>query len=423
MAEEKMAEGKVLIVSFYFPPVNSPGTQHPTWFFRFLPENGYETIAVTSSIYVAENLGAEPIASPNVWSLPRPSWLHSLTYKLYQTEMALQSRRGYWDHGYVWGRCFALPAAKTLLSKQRFSAMISVSPSVSSHWTALQIKKLYPDLPWIADFQDPLTGNPFRPGGREGTPFMRKLERSIFKTADVLSANTDTVQAMWSKYYPEFQDKTTVTWGGFDPDDPVQALPRSSDVPVLAHVGGLYGHRIPVALLQSLERLTGNGRLKPGDLKVLFVGDLNFGPMTELVRSLEQRGWLDLRPGYIPRPEAMRIACQSHYSLLLDITGPENTMFQVPGKLFDQIRIGRPMLAFTPSGSPTSRILEGSAIPNVCLSTDAAEEEVDAGVMRLLTLRPEPHPASACFLETFNARHLVRGLASQIRSHSSVTSY
>ena len=41
---------KVLIVSYYFPPFNGPGTQHPTWFYRFLRDHGFDTIALTSSV-------------------------------------------------------------------------------------------------------------------------------------------------------------------------------------------------------------------------------------------------------------------------------------------------------------------------------------------------------------------------------------
>ena len=122
---------------------------------------------------------------------------------------------------------------------------------------------------------------------------------------------------------------------------------------MLAHVGGLYGHRVPVALLQSLERLAGNGRLRPGELVVQLVGQMKFGPMEDLVKRLVEGGWLRLHNDYIPRPDALHIAAQAHYSLLLDITGPQDGNFQVPGKLFDQIRIGRPILAFTPPQSPT----------------------------------------------------------------------
>jgi hypothetical protein len=206
-----------------------------------------------------------------------------------------------------------------------------------------------------------------------------------------------------------------VTWGGFDPEEPINALPLPPDEPpVMKHVGALYDGRHPTALLQSLERLVAQGRLRPGDLAVEFVGSLKFGVLAPLVADLERKGFIRLRPTYVPREEALAIAASAHYSLVLDIA-PQNAVLQVPAKVFDQIRIGRPILAFTPAGSPTERILEDSGIPYVSLAPDAPGEEVDAGILRLLQMPPAPKTASSQFLDTFSARHLAGMMAARIR--------
>jgi hypothetical protein len=410
-----MKANKVLISSFYFPPVNSPGTQHPTWFFRFLRDYGFETVALTSSVYVAENLTADPLQDPGILDLPQGSLLKRLAFRLYQMEMVLQSNRGYWEHGFVWSRLFAQPAARRLLRRDNFAAMISVSPSIASHWNALCIKRAHPDLKWIADYQDPVVGNPYRLN--EGSPFDRKLERAIFSNADCLSANTDGVAAMWREMYPEFRDKVAVTWGGYDPDERIDPQPLASQTPVLSHVGGLYGPRLPTALLQSLDRLISSGRLKPGDLVLEFVGNVRFGPMESLANRLIEQGWLRVRNEYIPRAEALRIAGQAHYSLLLDVS--EKGLF-VPGKLFDQVRVGRPILAFTPPDSPAERILGQSGIPYISLAPyNTQPDEVDAAVLRLLDIAPAQTQPSPWFTETFDARRLAGLMAKRIRGGDS----
>ncbi len=410
---------KILIVSFYFPPVNSPGTQHPTWFFRFLRDYGFETVALTSSVYVAENLTAEPLTDPGILDLPRApqgSLTRRLTFRMYQAEMIIQSSFDYWEHGFVWSKLFAQPAARRLLRRERFAGMISVSPSVASHWTALCIKRRHPELRWIADFQDPMIGNPFKPGGAEGRLLDRRVERAIFSAADCLSANTDTVAEHWRKRYPEFEDKVAITWGGYDPEEIVEPQPLASQVPVLSHVGGLYGARLPTLLLESLERLTSQGRLQRGQLIVELVGAVKFANKEALARRLIEAGFLRVRDEYIPRPDALRVAGQAHFSLLLDITGPADVKFQVPGKLFDQIRIGRPILAFTPPGSPSERILESSKIPFIGLGPNSASpEQVDAGVLRMLEMSPEPVRASQWFFDTFDARKLAGLMARRIK--------
>lgn len=405
---------KLLVASYFFPPFNGPGAQHPDFFHRYLGEYGFDSTAVASAIYF--NSGASPSPAPErkqgVLHLPESGWARSLCPRLYKTEMQIQVRMGYWEPGFVWAKLFASPAAEKLIEQGRFDAVISVSPPIASHWLALRLKRRFPKLIWIADFQDPFLGNPFHknPGRRQ-----LAFERDLFSHADILSANTDTVLEMWRRRYPEYAGKMTTTWGGYDPEEVVQAEPLASATAVLSHVGSLYGARIPTVLLQSIERLDDRGLLRPTDLTVEFVGELDFGPATDLARRLETRGFLKLRSNYVPRTEALRIAGQAHYSLLLDIT-PGNDILQVPAKLFDQIRIGRPILAFTPEDSPAGRILAGSGIEYRRLKPDAAPEDVDRAVLELVRLAPDSRKPTEWFLENFDARCLVRQLAGLIQT-------
>jgi hypothetical protein len=299
---------RVLIVSYYFPPFNGPGAQHPDFFHRYLREQGFDISTITSAVYFTPNAApaAAPPEIPDVLHLPRQSWLRAVCQRLYKAEMQVQVRMGRWQPGFVWGKLFASTAAERLLIDHPPDAMISVSPPVSSHWVALRLKKQFPKLFWIADFQDPFIGNPF---DSRITDRDRRFEQDVFLHADILSANTDTTLAMWLERHPEYAKKITVTWGGYDPAEEVRALPLASPKPVLSHVG--FGARIPTALLKSLARLTESGRLKPHDLTADFVGDLDFGPLAELARSLEAKGVIRVRSTYVPRPEALRISGQA----------------------------------------------------------------------------------------------------------------
>jgi hypothetical protein len=408
---------RVLIVSYLFPPFNGPGTQHATWFHRYLREYGFDTVALTSARYF-EQPRAEGASAPDIWRLPDSPRARRLASHLYHAEMSIQQRLGLWDPGFVWSAVYAVPAASRGIRLQNFDAILSVSPTVASHWTALRLKRRFPKLRWIADFQDPFVGNPFG-RTRLATPLKTTLERAIFSGADVLSANTDTVQEMWCQRYPQYRDKIMVTWGGFDPEEAVGPLPLESATPVLRYVGALYGNRTAAVLLRSLARLIACGRLRKGDLAVEFLGAGEFGPLEPIVADLQQQGFLKVRRDYVPRAEALEFAARGHCSLLLDITGDRNTALQVPAKLFDQIRIGRPILAFTIPGSPTDRILAGSGIAHVRLAPDAADEEVDAGVLQLMTLSPEARCPSDWFRNTFDARHLTGLLAARLRGENS----
>jgi hypothetical protein len=394
---------RVLILSYYFPPFNAPGAQHPDFFHRYLREQGIQTTTVTSAIHY--NPSAPPQPPPKKWPdvlhLPESNFARRLCPRLYKAEMQVQVRMARWQPGFVWAKLFALPAARRLLARGGFDAMISVSPPVSSHWAALRLKKQFPKVTWIADFQDPFVGNPFDTHVGEKD---KRFERELFSHADVLSANTDTVLAMWRERYPEFDRKMIVTWGGYDPEETVCAYPLASIRPVLSHVGVVFGARVPKLLLESISRV------KPKDLAVEFVGDLDFGPVAPLAERLAAEGWIRMRRSYVPRAEALRIAGQAHYSLLLDIT-PGNGILQVPAKLFDQIRIGRPIMAFTPENSPAGRILEQSGILHRRLRPDDSPERSDAALLELLKLPTEPRQPSEWFRQNFDARNLAASLA------------
>lgn len=407
---------KALIVSYYFPPMNGPGAQHPYMFFRYLPEHGYETTAISTSLYSDESTRASFTPSGHVVYVPISRLGKKLLQPLTSAETMVQYGFNAYHHGFVPWSIAAMGAASRILRNGRYSAIVSSSPPASSHWLAYRLKKRFPNLRWIADFQDPLVGNPFKSSKTVVHRMEAKLERTIFAHADAVCANTDEVQQMWMERYPEWRSKFAVVWGGYDPAETIEALPiPARAAPVMSHAGAIYGARLPIALFDSVYRLSKEGSLRPGDLAMEFTGAeiLDQMPNREQTEALVREGWARVNPEYVPRPEALRLTATSDMLLLLDITA-ENTKLQVPSKLFDYVRVGRPILAFTPADSPTERILSNSGIPFVVVHPGAAPREVDDGLLRFLKLPRTAAPSSQWFRDTFDARRLAGEVAKLI---------
>jgi glycosyltransferase involved in cell wall biosynthesis len=160
----------------------------------------------------------------------------------------------------------AVQAACRIADREPITAVISTSPPVASHVAALFLKARY-QLQWIADFRDPLYGNPGRARGW-ARPYDLWLERAIFHSADALVAVTDAVRDEWRTRYPRWRDKTHLIWNGFDPEEAVRPLPLPPRAQrVFAHIGVLYSQRHPYALLEALDRLIAKGRLDPAKLR------------------------------------------------------------------------------------------------------------------------------------------------------------
>jgi glycosyltransferase involved in cell wall biosynthesis len=317
-----------------------------------------------------------------------------------------------YNDGLPWA-VHVLLEAESVLARRPIAAILSTSPPVGIHLAALRIKRRH-RLPWIADFRDPIRGNPFR-SRRWIYPYDRMVENRIVRHADALVANTDVVAEMWGRHHPEAVDKIHTLWNGFDPDDRARPLPPPPrDRRVLAHVGSLGPGRQPDVLLPSLVRLVESGELAADSFRVQLVGRIQNGRL-EGDRSAEDKlrawGCLEYDGHAVPRAEAQRAGAEADYLLLLDLND-EGASLQVPAKVFEYVQIGRPILAFTTRrDSPTERILRGSGVPYQIVHQDTPPDEVDRRVLRLFALPTEPVRPSAWFEEHFDGRKQVRDLA------------
>jgi len=128
----------------------------------------------------------------------------------------------------------------------------------------------------------------------------------------------------------------------------------------------------------------------------------------ELFANLEARQTLEYS-GSLPRPEALRIMAEADYLLLLDMVGTAG--YTVPAKLFEYLRIGRPILAVTPRDSPVEKILAMSGVPYRTIHPDDEPANIDEKVLELLQLPSEPVAPSSWFEETFDGRRQAGVLA------------
>lgn len=393
----------VLIFAYYYAPENASGAARPGRFVKFLPEFGYEPRVISggdraegwrsSGCVTRVPDGSESMAARAAGRAGR---------LLQRVLLPYEEHLPWIPHGAETGcrMAAALPVA----------AIISTSPPIATHVAALRVKKRY-GTRWIADFRDPMAGNPFR-RSRRSRLYDPVLERAIFRHADAVIANTATVADVWRGRYPRWRDKIHVLWNGFDPEEKLPA-PRSRETGpvVLAHVGGLYAERHPGVLLSSLDRLIGSGLVNPEELRLRQVGGMERIelPMDQPpFRTFVERGWLECT-NHLPREEAAQAAADADFLLLLDLNRM-NTGLQVPAKLFEYIRLGKPVLAFTPRASAVEYILAGSGVPYRCVYPSDAEPEVDGKVLSFLQFPRRSASPSEWFLQEFDARRQTAAL-------------
>lgn len=383
----------LLVLSYAFQPDNTPAAARPSQLYRYLPEFGVKPFVLASSADGGVNIESD------VRRVPGPKEPFAVSAASTAARLFMRFAAPYNDR-WPWVPS-AAAAAEEAIRERNIDAIYSTSPFLASHFVAYWLKRRT-GLPWIADFQDPVCDNPFRTR-RWLYPYDPMIESRIFRTADRVIANTDAIAAVWRKRYPERSNEIAVLWNSFDPEEPVaRGTGAGRKERVLAHVGTLYGGRHPGQLLQSLKRL-GGARL---GLRVSLTGPIDDAVMAAhgtRFAEMQAAGVLDITNQLVPRDEALRRTADADCLLLLDVN-ERNTAFQVPSKLLDYIRIGKPILAYTPAASPVDRILARSGVPYVVIAPDLPDAEADRRVQEFLALPLQQCEASQWFVDNFSAR-------------------
>jgi hypothetical protein len=143
----------------------------------------------------------------------------------------------------------------------------------------------------------------------------------------------------------------------------------------------------------------------------MLVGPIGYGAGidTSLFEEGTRDGWLDLNR-QIPKEDAQCLTEEADGLLLLQ---PQSAI-QVPGKLFDYICIGRPILALVPRFSAVEYILRHAGVPYVCIYSNDDAPTTDRKLFEFIQLPSHPVPFSSWFHEGFGAKQQTAQLSSII---------
>jgi glycosyltransferase involved in cell wall biosynthesis len=403
-----MTEHIVLIFAYHFPPENAIGGARPFRFSKYLSRLGYTCRVFTAAAQTGRD-------DPNTEYVPDPFVAYPRRGLGWQVERAIRKVFLPAELGTRWSYHASRAARAYIRAHVDVRATIfSTFPPLGSHLAALQLASTE-GFPWIADFRDPLAEDHIIKGINFKRQVYQRMERVIARRAHAVIANTDAAMIGWRERFPSLNGKVQLIWNGFDPEERIEPLPiPRKDYKVLGHIGELYHGRNVTPILESFARLIAAGRLRAESVRVRLIGPAETGalPNQQFLDRARHEGWLDLVTERIPQREALQIARSSDSLLLLQ---PRSTT-QVPGKLFEYLQIGRPILAFIQLNSPAERLLERSGVPYRCVYPGSTPAAIDDTVVSFFDLPSAAVAPSAWFKEQFNVEHQTRALDTLIRS-------
>jgi glycosyltransferase involved in cell wall biosynthesis len=268
----------------------------------------------------------------------------------------------------------ARAATERRVQKGGFHAMLSSSPPDSVHLAARAVHRRS-GLPWVADFRDPWVGLHFRePPSAWHRARHAALERSVLEGADVvLTASRTHAEGIGARSGARPR-KVVHLPNGFEPEDRPEA-PAQEQAPAagdrdrfhLLFTGTL--SQMPDAEV-FLEALHDWFALKPEArrrVRARFAGPYESGYEDRSI-ALGLKGIVEFLG---PRPHAETRALQAEADVLL-LWKPRNYPTMVPGKLYEYLDSGRPILAVLPPDDEAASLVVRSGGEVVTLGDRAA---------------------------------------------------
>jgi glycosyltransferase involved in cell wall biosynthesis len=389
-----MPARRVLMLAHHFPPAGGSGSNRALAFGRYLPAYGWEPVVVTPGtawasprddrllaelppglrVIRTRSLEPRPAATrPATRTGPgtgqSPSALDPSGSAMPGTDRArsggarprsvglLRSNLGHlkrFPDAHLGWVPFALAAAQG----EGYAVAYSSSGPFTSHVVGLVLKRLT-GRPWVAELRDGwYRWNraifPDYPAWRDHLE--RRLEAVALRTADRVVLVTERMADAFRQQYPDLPaSHFSVVPNGFDRAQIPGSTPtRRTGSFEIVHAGALYYGRSLAAFLEAARRLIDADPNFANQFRLTLIGTLDASAQTELAaHAVGQRTTCRGQLDHDATLQAMRGAD----ALLLVANTTPGAEATVPGKLFEYLAVGRPIVAVAPPESSTADLL------------------------------------------------------------------
>ncbi len=434
---------RVLLVAYFFPPDGGAGTQRAVKFCKYLPEFGWQPTVITRAREAGGQLVPEdaalladvgpevrvvrvPEGAPGEWACDVPD---------------IDIGRGWLEP--------AWQAIRTELLHERPDAVLITMSPFSLAFLGQRVQKQF-GVPVIYDLRDPWALDGWRlHGTRRRARRDRAVMRETLTGADGVIANTAEAAAAFRVLVPGLSPRRLTTIpNGYDAEDfaALDVTGRTDpDEFRLVHTGTLhsrvlYAYRGPVGwlrrlrhvrpepirpagrtpyyLLRAMHRLRRRGHPLARRLRLVLVGPGDAATR----RCVAESGVQDqvLLTGYVTHPQSVAHVQQAD-ALFLPLHGAPRgrRSLIVPGKTYEYLATGKPILACLPPGDARELVARsGRAFcADPCDADDIARALgalFEAGPSATMARPSEP------WLAAFERRTLTGRLAAFLQSFAAV---
>lgn len=378
----------ILVISFAYPPTNVVGALRPYYISKHLNKSGNNVTVITSRshkklngldeyhdheiyspsispngkvkvIYIGKYLGRH--GKPNANNLrPKSPLKSALNHIVYKVAKGL-SYPIYPDKAVHWSYLVQHYLKKNSEIVNNTDIIISTYPAPSNHNIAKYIKRINPNIHWIADFRDFYYQNNLQHQPSFKNTLHKRLESKFIREADSLIFVTESMLEKYQLAYSQYRHKMQCIYNGFDKEDIISIDSKPAEPKLsIFYAGSFYNlQRSPFPLLKILDISFSTGLLNEKDINIKIAGNIDEVTKSRIAKYKSSSCIEYL--GVVPRKEAINYMAKSTFLWLIVANIPSHYE-TVPAKLFEYIGVRRPILNFAPDRSEASRIIEANKI-------------------------------------------------------------
>jgi hypothetical protein len=361
---------KLLLITNYFPPVQSVASLRMQAFVRYLPSDRYEIKVVCQSADGRRQVTKLP-GGAEVCAIPNRRFIRFATFSS-KTSFLLHKMKAGWNRLLIFFRVGevsgwkhdAFLESRNIVNSWKPDVILTSYPYLASLKIGFRLKNEFPEVKWVMDLRDALATNPFIPEYKRKR--LRKLEVGFIKHADAVAAVSEPILSHFRDYNTGHTSYCEIRNGyDFEPGNPGSF----NDIFTITYAGTFYAGRNPEVFFKAIRVLLNDGRMD--DVKVNFSG---VGNAVKVPQDLKKRIMVSMKMPYADIVSQLK---DSDALLLVLPSGPYKGVFS--GKIFDYLGTGRPVIALIDPDDVAAGLIRQSGCGYV-----AAFDDVNQTVQAIL---------------------------------------